>query len=119
MKRKLIVLFTVVLLVVGTVATNLFAYSTTTTQYLGYVHNTHISQTKKAYGRLNASGGVAEMQIRNSNGTTLASKTYPAYPYNNEYVETSCPPYVYRYFYAVALNGEQAWGSQEYGLEAY
>ena len=64
MKRKLIVLATVALLVVGMVATNLFAYSTTTTQPIGSVYNESL-YPKIAYGRLNAEqAGVAGLSWR-------------------------------------------------------
>ncbi len=118
MKRKLIVLATVALLVVGMVATNLFAYSTTTTQFIGSVYNESL-YPKIAYGRLNASTGVAELQIRNANGTVVASDVYPAYPQNQDYTEADCQGYTTKYFYVRSVTGAQVTGTQTKGLKNY
>lgn len=118
MKRKLIVLATVVLLVVGMGATNLFAYSTSTTQSIGNVHN-GTAYNKIAYGHLNASVGVAELQIRKSNGDIVASDVYPAYPQNQSDTEANCLAYTYMYFYVRSVNGDQVSGTQTKGLKSY
>ena len=114
MKRKVIVLFTAMMLLVSMGTMKLFAYSTTSTQYIGDVVGTADGQT--AYGNLQPGGGVAKLQIRDINGTVLASEVYPVYPPNGNDVETSCPKGSKRIFRVVSVDGNQIWGSANYGL---
>ena len=118
MKRKMIVLCATVMLVVGMVSVNSFAYNVTTRQKIGSIYNGN-NYSRTAYGILHPSGGVAELQLCSySGGTVYARGTYPANPINPNRTRCSIPSYGYRYVFVEPLpNGSQAWGSEEYGLE--
>ena len=119
MKRKVIALFTVMMLVISMGATNLFAFDTSSEEYLGYKYN-NSSQQKKARGFLTPQGGVAKMEIRENDGVTLcASNVYPTYPQNLAYTIADCPAYHTRKFYALSVDGNQTWGDQTFYLSTY
>lgn len=115
MKRKVILLLTAIMLVLGNVMMNVFAYNTSSQDYIGYKYN-NSSQDKTAYIYLTPSGGVAKAQIRDYDDNILASQVYPVYPPNPHNTEANCPGYKSRYFYVLSVDGNQAWGSQSWGL---
>lgn len=115
MKRKAILLLTAIMLVLGNVMMNVFAYNTSSQDYIGHKYN-NSSQDKTAYIHLTPSGGVAKAQIRDYDGNVLASQVYPVYPPNTHNTEATCSGYTSCYFYVLSVDGNQAWGSQSWGL---
>lgn len=118
MKRKLIVLFTAVMLIAGNAMANTYAYSTLTSEDLGSYYN-NSSRARQAYGKLYPDGGVARLRIRKTDGSVVASGVYPVYPQNIHYTVADCPKYNTRKFDVISEDGNQIWGSQTVGLRDY
>lgn len=116
MKRKILVMFAAMSLVVSVFAMNSLAYNTKSIERLGTTYNS-ADHPRTAYGKLNPSGGYGEIQIRNSSGNTIYARgSYPVSNPNNDYTThpiASCTTYS---FYANSLNGSQIWGSASYGV---
>ena len=120
MKRKMIAIFTVMMLIISMGTANLFAFDTSSEEYLGFLYNNSSDNGKKACGKLTPSGGVARLEIRENNGTTVcASSVYPTYPQNTHMTKTQCPSYETRKFYALSEDGNQTWGTQTIYLSSY
>ena len=116
MKRKILTVFVLMSVVVGLSAVNSLAFNTTYKQNVGSVTN-NTGSGKTAWGRLNTDGGRARLEIVNSsNGYVLASGVYPANPRNTTNTTCSCPNGNTRSFYAISDDGNQTWGSANYGL---
>lgn len=121
--KKIIVSFTLILLIVGitTVCSlasmnELTSYNTTTKQYIDFIHN-HTYSPKTAFVKLYPSGGTAEGQICNSTGTQVyASGIYPLNPLNPNRTTCNIDSGTYRYVYVKSLS-TQVWGNAEYGIE--
>ena len=122
MKRKLIVLTTVMMLAVGIIAVNSAAftttYNTTTKTKIATIHNTTASE-KSAYGILYPSGGTAQLQLCDINGYTVyASGIYYAGANLPHRTRCSIPTGGYRYVFVKPVpSGTQIWGNAEYGIE--
>ena len=122
MRRKLIVLFTVIMLAIGMIAVSSSAftttYITTTKTKIATIHNTTASE-KSAYGILFASGGTAKLELCDINGYIVyASGMYPAGSTDPHRTRCSIPTGGYRYVFVKPVpSGTQIWGNAEYGIE--
>lgn len=125
MKRKAIAFFTVVMLVVCSVAGTSFAgvttsYGVSSSYQFGSVPN-YKSYSQTVYGKLTPAptSPAAKLQIRDSTGVAiLKSKTYPAYPLNPENTECYIGPNgdVRTFFVLPYTTNDYVWGSAEYGM---
>lgn len=122
MKRKWLILITMMLLIVGVFAMNSFAsdstyYSTTSREKVGTILNPSDSYDI-AYGILYPDGGIAELQLCDSYGIYIyADDTYPANPVNPNHTTCYIGSYGIRTVYVNPIT-DQIWGTAEYGLES-
>lgn len=122
MKRKWLILITMMLLIVGVFAMNSFAsdstyYSTTSREKVGTILNPSDSYDI-AYGILYPDGGIAELQLCNYYGDIIyAYDIYPTNPVNPNHTTCYIGSYGARYVYVDPIT-DQIWGTAEYGLES-
>lgn len=124
MRRKIIILITAMLLVIGMTAVTAFAgtmsgsYSTSNRQKVGTAYNSS-GEYKTAYGHLypGATSPAAVLQICNANGSVVkASRTYAA---STSSSDTTCPiaPGETLSFYVKPLIDDQyVWGTEQHGI---
>ncbi|MCQ2467204.1 MAG: hypothetical protein MJ166_06770 [Clostridia bacterium] len=116
MKRKIVVMLTVMSLVISVFTMNALAYNTSSKEKVGSVTNSS-AKAGTAYGKLNPSGGYGEFQICNASGNTIyARNTYPTYPVNPNETTYPIPAGSTYSFYAHSLNGNQIWGTASFGM---
>ena len=119
MRKKIAVLFTWMLLVIGIVVETSYAesasYYTIARIPVCSVTNTQ-NYVKTAEFRPIHGGGIAQIQICNASGTiVLLSDTYPEYPQNHGTFQCSVPTYTTRRAYVKSLiDGQYVWGSIVY-----
>ena len=122
MKRKRLILITMMMLIVGVFAMNSFAidsksYSKTSRGKVGTILN-YSDSSDTAYGMLYPSGGIAELQLCNYYGDIIyAYDTYPTNPVNPYHTTCYVEGYEVRHVYIDPVT-TQAWGTVEYGLES-
>lgn len=125
MRRKIIILITAMLLVIGMTAVTAFAgtmsgsYSTSTRQKVGTAYNSS-GEYKTAYGHLypGATSPAAVLQICNANGTVVkASRTYSASSPNPN--DTTCqiaPGETLSFYVKPVIDGQYVWGTEQHGI---
>lgn len=124
MRRKIIILITAMLLVIGMTAVTAFAgtmsgsYSTSTRQKVGTAYNSS-GEYKTAYGHLypGATSPAAVLQICNANGTLVkASGTYSASTSSSDTTCPIAPGETLSFYVRPVVNDQYVWGTEHHGI---